>query len=140
MTPQLAAFPIIQFSTPKPDQEGYLQWEDQLPSSANWSEQQQLHNPLSTGVFRIPPNLFNVTCSALMGLLPPHSYILTSEYIMHGSRLSAKPTPWTSSYSYVHSKHPSSNSSTYLSGKHFPLRRGEIYNLYYAVGHSIRVV
>jgi len=48
---------------------------------------------MNTGVFRIPPNLFNVTCSALMGLLPPHSYILTSEYIMHGSRLSAKPTP-----------------------------------------------
>jgi len=78
-------------------------------------------------VSRIPPNLFNVTCSALKGLLPRHSNIPTSEYIMHGSRLSARPTPRTRSYSYVHSNHPSSNSSSYLSGKHSPLRRGEIY-------------
>jgi len=63
----------------------------------------------------------------MKGLQPRHSNIPTSEYIMHGSRFSAKPTPWTSSYSYVHSNHPSSNSSTYLSGKHSPLRRGEIY-------------
>jgi len=43
--------------------------------------------------------------------------------------LSVKPTPRTRSYIYilVHSNHPSSNSSTYLSGKNSPLRRGEIY-------------
>jgi len=65
-------------------------------------------------VSRIPPNLFNVTCSALKGLLPRHSNIPTSEYIMHGSRLSARPTPRTRSYSYVHSNHPSSNSPLQL--------------------------
>lgn len=60
------------------------------------------------------------------GITTTAPYTPTSEHMVHVSGY-ARQASRTRSYSYVHSDHPGSNSSTCLPGKHSPLLRSEIY-------------